>query len=321
MGTVSGSGYHSALTVRGIIGRYFRTYDMTLNEQFAPKIGRLSPSDQETEPYRFTGGVPRLQVQKGQVQSRVPQTYEYEIRNQPYEATMHFNRHDWRRDKTGQLAAKVAELGAETARHWDSLLTELIETGTTALCYDGAAFFASHTTGDRSGAPTNINLLTSSEVASLNVATAAKPTQTEAQAIILGVVSYLSTFKNEFNTPVNGGAKRWYVMVPPNMMGEFFGALRSERISGGESNPVLVQNYGIDLIVNQWLTSTTAIYFFRADSMMPCFFLQEEEAPFLDIFGPGSEYTSINDDVLFVTKAVRSVGFGEYLYSAKATLS
>jgi len=321
MGIVSHAGAHASLGIRGIIGRYYRGYDVTLAELYAPKVGRLVPSDQEVEPYRFTGGVPRLQVQRGELTPREPEVYEFNIRNEPYEASMHFSRHDWRRDKTGQIAAKVAQMGMETGRHWDELLATLIEAGTTELAYDKTAYFASHTVGSRPDAPTFLNNVTSAQISSLNVASANNPSQTELVSIILGAVSHMSGAKDEFGAPVNGGAKSWYFMVPANMQGNTFGALRSQRISGAESNPLLVQNYGIDPLVNQWLTDDDVVYLFRKNSMMPAYFLQEEEAPFLEVFGPGSEYTAFNDKVLFVSKAVRSVGNGEFLYALRMQLS
>ncbi len=324
MGIVSSAGAHNSLTIRGIIGRYYRGYESKLSTLFAPKVGRVVPSNQESEPYRFTGGVPRLQVRRGALQSRPPQVYEYNIRNQPYEATMHFALADWRRDKTGQLPGKVAEMGMETADHWDEILSTLIEAGngtTLGAAYDGNAFFSSRTVGNRPGAPTWDNDIGSAEVTSLDVADPAKPTQSEHVDIILGLVSYMYTAKNEFNTPVNGSASKWYYMVPPNMAGEVFGALRSERITAGESNPLLSQPYGIMPILNPWLTDDDVVYLFRAGTMMPCFFLQEEVPPYLEMFGPGSEYTALNDDVLFISQATRSVGFGEHLYSLRAQLS
>ena len=45
-------------------------------------------------------------------------------------------------ERAPQIAAKVAEMGANTALHWDELLTTLLEANT--ACYDGSNYFATH---------------------------------------------------------------------------------------------------------------------------------------------------------------------------------
>jgi phage major head subunit gpT-like protein len=277
-------------------------------------------SNQEAEPYVMSGGAPMLHPHKGELVSRLPEIYQMTITNIPFEATMDFHKYDMRRDKTGQLMSKVGEMGSKAGDHWNKLLTDLIETGESALAYDGVAFFGNHTIGSRLDAPTFLNLLTTTEIAALDVVDEDNPSQSELAQIIAKMIDHMYTAKDEFGDPVNGTVKKWIVMVPANMGSALVGAVRNNRLEIGQDNILMAQNYSIEPIINQRLTQTNAIYVLRQSADFAPFILQSEMELSFEVLGPGSDHYVKHDKVLFTAKASRNVGFGEFLYAAKATL-
>jgi len=305
----------SLITVKGLIGTFFQAIEA--GESWATDIGFLSDSNQDTETYRWLGQTPAL---REWIASRILQglrVESYTITNKPYEATLEISKADWRRDKIGGIQMRVNDLGVRVAQHWQKLLSALIETNGT--CYDGQNFFsASHASGD-SG--TLSNLLTNSDVAALDVTTAAAPTVAEMVDVILGVIQEFYNMKDDQGEPMNDGAQEFTVMVPPNMMGSTAGAIGDAFIGSGRSNTLLGNDFNVKMRVNPRLTSTTVLYFFRTDRPAKPFILQSEAETEVSFIGPGSEQAFLNSRYLFGVENCRNVGYGLWQYAMKATLS
>ncbi len=319
MATTSHAGQYLDLGDRNIVGSFYRRYESDRDGNWAGKIGWINNlANQETETYKMLGAVSELREWSGGRQGRELELFSYAIKNKVFESTLRFGLDDLRRDKTGQILARIGDLAARTADHWNKLLTDLIE-DTTSTCYDGATFFNSaHSNGDSGSVD---NLLVAGDVGDLNVATAADPTQDEMAKAVLGVIEKMYAFKDEAGVPVNGGAREFCVMVPANMAGATWGALRSERLSSGESNVLRSADFNVMPIVNPRLSQTADFFVFRTDSSIKPFILQEEDGVKVNVVGAGSEHEFKHREHLFGVEAVRNVGYGEFLYAAKATLS
>lgn len=315
---ISGPDY-SLITVKGIIGSFYDTVEQELAGSWASELGVAIDSTQSIETYRWLGLPPQLrQWLTGRLVKGLP-IKGHTIENQEYEATLGVDRNEMRFDKTGQLQLRISELAAMAARHWEKLLTDLIELD--GLCYDGQNFFdTDHTMGGENSS-TYKNELTSSEIPALNVSSATAPTAAEMESILIGLVQHFYSFKDNSNEPYNGGARKFVVMVNPAMMGATTAALRIILGSGGASNQLLVQDFSIRCLPNPRLTSTDVIYMFRTDGRMKPFILQNAIPLTMDFLGEGSDTAFMRNQYLFGARATRAVGYGQWAYALKATLS
>src|SRR4029077_784544 len=134
-------------------------------------------------------------------------TYEYTLKNLPFESTVAVNKYDIRDDQYGLLNPVVDMLGI-SAKQWpDTTMTTLIESGTnaTALCFDGQPFFSASHPRDPSlpGSTTYSNYMATATSGTfpLNVAN-----YTTARATMMG-------YRGEDNQPL--GVIPSILMVPP----------------------------------------------------------------------------------------------------------
>lgn len=308
---------YSAVTVKGIMGQFYRRFEDVLSKSWASRIALIIPSNQEVETYRLLGMVPAIREWKGGRLLKALRTDGFTITNKPFEGTLPFSLEDWRRDKTGQLMIRMGDLARRAAQHPEALITTAIEAN--GLSYDGQNFFDTDHALGSSG--TQINALAAAQVPALNVVTAAAPTEDEMVDVLIGVISYQYGLKDDQGEPINGDAKKWIVMVPPNLMGSTQAAIRSKLRKSGSDAATQHQDFEISCIVNPRLTSATVFYVFREDVEMKSMILQEELAPETQVIGEGSEEAFKNRRILAGVFCSRNVGYGEPLHAAKCTLS
>lgn len=308
---------YSSLDDRNIRREFFAAYNAAEAGTWAARLGMMVNSDRGTEEYNWLGGAPIMREWIGGRLEQFIREESFTITNKKFEATTPVPVDMLRRDKTGMLRARVGELAARAATHWEKLLTDLIIAD--GICYDGQNFFdTDHVSGD-SG--TLKNELTASEVSEANVTTAAAPTASEMAALLPGIVEYMYGYKDDRGEPINQNAKNFVAMVPTNMMAATMQALGKEFLTNGVSNPSRGIGLTFDAIVNPRLTGTTVMYLFRTDGQMAPFILQSETGVQTQILGSGSDEEFKNDRHLFGVKANRNVGYGMWQYAAKVTLS
>lgn len=327
---------YADITVRGIIGKFFKTLEDELSRSFAFRIGVPIPSNQNVETYKWLGHAQQLRRWMGGRLLRGLPIRSYTLENKIYEDTLGVDIEDWRYDKTGQLAIRFAELAKRGVTHWDKLATDALQTNGNA--WDGVPLYsANHVMGG--GAPaTQRNDLTAAQIPALTVADTSNLTVDEATKIILQVFPYFYQFKDNAGEPYNDGMRQVAIVVPPQHMGPFLAALRVMRVEGGSSSPLSVLAWNIEIIPNSRLsTAPTVLYFFRTDSPMKALILQAvfkgaaNRAPDgsfdlssdleLQFLGEGSETAFHRNQYVFGLKAVRTVGYGEWAHTLRATLS
>ena len=109
------------LDSRNIVAGFYPAFDAAMASIWAPLISVEIPSDREVEEYTWLGQVPIMREWVGGRHEQVLNKYTHSVRNSVYEGTLAISVEDLRRDKTGQLRQRAADLGARTATHWDTL--------------------------------------------------------------------------------------------------------------------------------------------------------------------------------------------------------
>lgn len=319
---------YKVLDSRDIVADFYPRLEAAMESIWAPRVAVEVPSDRETEEYTWLGQVPAMRKWVGGRAEEFVNKYTLSIQNFNYESTLPISVDDLRRDKTGQLRQRVADLATRTATHWNQLLATLItngEAGTSGLAYDGQFFF--DTDHAESGA-NQTNDLTATEVPSANVTTPGAPTSTEAANIITETVGYMQSLTDDKGQPINQGPSNVIIFVTKApQYAAFKNAIALNNLStGSDNNPVRgFANDGWTFEV-QYVTRITAadkIYFFLGNPAMGTTPLirQSEVDVTTSLIGAGSEEEFKFNRHIFGVSAVRGVGYGMWQKAAIVALS
>lgn len=312
----------------GIQGKFYESLETEFANSWASSLGWLnSDSSQELETYAWLGSVPKFREWLGGRAATRPRKEAYTIRNKLWEQTLEFSLDDIRRDKFGQVQARLNELAVSGAAFWEDIVTGLINTD--GLDFTGQNYFdtdkpVSHST---TGSTVAVNDCTNSHISTLNVTTASAPTADEAALVIQGIVGQMMTFKDDQGHLVNSNMKSVTFMTnTPTIWAPVLTAIAQTNLGGGASNPVnglksMGMNFNVILNPNITVGSSDTLYAFRTDRQLKPFILQEEEGVKLNVLGAGSEEEFKNRRHLFGTERIGNGGYGLWYYALKATLS
>lgn len=326
-------GVYSVLDDERINARadFFAGLGMGIDGSWAPGLGTIVPSNSEIENYNWIGTSPQMSLWEGEAVLRELPNYEATLKNVEYLSGLKIQKADLRRDKTGQIRARVGMLGRRTGTHWETLVSTLIANGETASgtdlrgkAYDGLAFFsASHVYTGSAYTTAQKNLLTASEYPALNVSTSTAPTVAEMADILVRLIGHFFTLKDDQGEPINGSASSFTVMSGTNEIhAAVMGAIGLDTLATGTTNPLAgylrESGYGITAILNPRLsTKTERIYVFRNDADLRPFILQDEVGVNVSEEDPGVLSKSIN----VVATATRSAGYGLWQNAIAGVLS
>lgn len=322
----------TGLTERAIKGAFYQRLNAAMTGGWWNRLFMWSElSDQDAEEYRFLGMVPAPREWKGELAKRTIPTYKINIPNRTWEASLRWTTEDYKRDKTGQIQARIGELGLSFTRHITSLLMTRITNGTGStdgLAYDGQYFLDTDHSSGSSG--TQKNVLTNSEVTQLAVVSAAAPTQTEFALAVLNSISYAQGILDDQGEPINEDANEWAVIVPTAYGGTANAALYNATLYGASggvvSNPLLSARTPSNGTLSLRLIATPRIsgnifHLARLDGTTKPFIFQSVETPTIETLGIGSEYEIQNNEVLVRGKAIYNIGYGQWEHFYKCTLS
>lgn len=325
------TGFLTGLSSRAIIGEFYEKFEGTFDKSWVSKVGMLIQSNQESETYKWLGQVPGMREWVGERLAKGLRVTGQTITNKKFEQTLEFDSSDLRRDKTGQVQIRIRDLADRASDHWASLLSTLLLNGdgaTSGLAYDGQYFFdTDHRyvgAGDDGGAQKN--LLTSSEVASLNITTATAPTQAEAAIALLDSIAYMYGFLDDQGEPINQEARSFIVTTGVGLWGAFTAAASASSLlaASGAVIPSPLAGTGLQIAVvcnprlNAW---TDKFAILRVDGNAKPFILQEETKLKVTMLGEGSEHEQKTGKQLFMTDANRNVGYGLWQHAVRCTLS
>jgi len=318
-----GFGQNDKLGSRDVLGRMYLALEQELGLSWASQIGMLFKSNQETEKHRWLGMSPQMREWLDGRQAKGLAHEGIDITNKTYEATLEVSIDDLRRDKTGQLQIRITDLARRAQAHWAKLLSTLIIDAASTDCYDGQYFFdADHSEGS-SG--TISNDITVTEVAALNVGTAAAPTADEMASCLIGVIGHMFSFKDDQGEPLNELARQFLVMVPTTLWASTLTACSKNNLytgSGVRDNPIISNAFSIIPVANPRLNAwTTQFAVFEIGSEAKAFIRQEEVPLTVSAIAEGSEEEFKNRRHLYGVEAVRNVGYGFWQKACLATLS
>jgi phage major head subunit gpT-like protein len=290
---------------RGLRAELYAAYQA--GEAFWPRLAMRVPSTGPDETYGWMGSPPAM---REWLDERVPQgliDHKFTIVNRDWEASLAVSRNALEDDRTGQIAARIRELGERAKRHPDELVSQLLADGGTALCYDGRPFFdTAHVEG---AGGSQSNALTAS---------AADPDACSADEFAAAfrlARRALRTFKDDRGKPFNHSLPGLAVMVPVGMESSAEQTLRAEVISGS-ANPLAG---AAELMVNPLLTAADRFYVFVAGNALRPFIFQERRGITAASLRADSEDGFYRKHWVFGVDARYNAGYGLWQYAVRVT--
>lgn len=310
---------NSALSERGIRGMFYEQLELGAQRIWAIRAGLMFMSDTLTEKHRWLGQVPEPRKHFGGLNLTKLRDLGIDITNDDYETSIHWNKHDWRRDKVGHLRRRVPELARAYLDHWNKLAVEIFETN--PVGFDGVSFFnTAHSVGD-SGAIDNA--LVAGTLPALGALTdPTRPSKAESLGILTGMAATFYKYKDDQGRPANQGAREFLVVCPPDMMAGLTAAAKDGLNADGGTNELTNLGWSFTIVPEARLTDPNDLFMVRTDDQSsPALILQEEDTPTVEILAEGSEHWIKNNEAMSTAKACRAAGPGDFKKAIKGTTS
>ena len=312
----------SLLSSRAIMGMYFARLETDPGLSWIDDLSNLFGSDQASETYAFLGQTPAMREWLGARQAKGFSGQGVTIVNKHYEATIEIQKKDARRDKTGQLQARMGEFADRSRTHWASLLSTLLLNGTSTVCYDGSYFFDTTHQEGKSGVQSNKITVDISALPAAVHGVVSAPSVEEAQQVILAGVAKIMGLLDDQGEPMNENARSFTVVVPVSLFLIFSAAVAAITTAALQQNlnPNLIRDLNIKVEMNARLTWTDTIAIFRTDSPIKAFIRQTEQDVELKAKAEGSEFEFDNDAWQFGIDGWRGVGYGYWQRAVLVTM-
>jgi phage major head subunit gpT-like protein len=311
------------LSSRAVIGMYYARLEANPGLKWVNAASNLFNSDQGSEVYAFLGMSPKMREWIGGRQSRGLRANNFTIINKHFEGTMEVSVKDARRDKTGQIQARVNEFADGAQTHWASLLSQLLLDGPSTVCYDGQFFFdTDHQEGDSPTQSNSISVDISTLPALVHGASATAPSIEEMQQAILQGITQILSLKDDRNEPMNESASAFMVIVPTGLYPVAAKAISTiSTVALQENfNPNLIDGLTVSAQMNPRLTWTDKFTVTRTDSPIKALIRQQETDVELKAKAEGSEYEFDNDAWQFGIDSWRNVGYGYWQRACLVTM-
>lgn len=302
----------SLLSSRAIMGMYFARMEANTGARWIDNISNMFGSDQASETYNFLGQSPAMREWVGQRQAKGFTGNGVTVLNKHYEATIEVKKKDARRDKTGQINARISEFSDRAQSHWSSLLSTLLINAPSTVCYDGQFFFdTDHVDGESGTLNNDITVDISTLPAAVHGVVTAPSKEEMQQAILAGVIQIIS-FKDDRGEPMNEDARSFMVTVPMGLYAIALAAVSPllNMALDQNMNPNGLGDFNITVVPIVRLTWTDSFAVFRTDSPIKAFIRQTEQEVELKAKAEGSEFEFDNDAWQFGIDAWRGVGYG-----------
>lgn len=312
----------TGLTSRAIIGEFYKRLEQDPGPSWLPLISMKMESDQDSETYKWLGQVPAMREWIGGRHAKGFYENSYTIANKKYEATLEVLLEDWRRDKTGQVMIRIAELAQRANAHPASLLSSLIISGESTTCYDGQFFFDDdHVEGNNTTSQSNdLSIDISALPASVHGSTTS-PSAEEMSLVIMQCVQAIKGFKDNENQPMNENANSFLVMVPMSLYSIALTAVNANSLGSNATNVLTNSGFNLQVAANARLTWTEQIAVFRTDGSVRPFIVQEEVPLTISAIAEGSELEFKEDMHQYGVMTSMNVGYGYWQHACLATMA
>ena len=187
-----------------------------------------SLTENQKERLAFLGNVGALKVHEGELQPDKPIEVDYYIKNEKFSRGIALPGSWLRNDKTGEVRSRVNQLSTRYIQWPGKLVGDLVNAGSTALCFDGKPFFATDHVYGKSGAWSN--------ALQYNVGTPASPTADEVSKAVNYALAQMVGFVDDQAEPMNEDMSAVTILCHHSWQDVFLAALESPTLDTGAGN-------------------------------------------------------------------------------------
>lgn len=275
------------------------------------KVASLVPSSGRENRYPWLKLMPRMREWIGERKLNNLVARGSTIVNKDWEASIEVDRNDIEDDQIGVYAPAVAMLGDQAKRWPDDIVVSLIQSGVTALAFDGQQYFnASHPIdSDQTGLGTYSNNFTTTALNASNYQT---------------VRSAMMAYKGEDNKPLRVMPN--LLVVPPQLEAagrqilnaDFIAASFGINAATGSQSNVLKGSADL-LVVPELANEATTWYLLDVSKPVKPFIFQQRKAPALvSLVDPTSENVFMRKKFIFGVDSRGNAGFSLPFLAARA---
>jgi len=143
-----GSDVTRVASSRNYTGVFYNTLEQNPAPPWLSRAFDIINSDVMTEIMAFVTGVPEMRKWVDERVIKQLREYSLSITKEDWELTIGISRDDIQFDKFGNIVKQIASLALAVPRHYKKFFVDLLKSGFTTICYDGADFFsAAHPNG------------------------------------------------------------------------------------------------------------------------------------------------------------------------------
>lgn len=263
----------------------------------------------QKERMAFLGNVGPMKEFTGNTQPDKPIEAEYYIRNAKFNRSIALPGEWLRNDKTGETRDRVGQLAQRYIQWPGKLIASLVESGYSATCYDGKAFFASDHAWGKSG--------TWSNLLSYNVGTPSAPTADEVSKAVNYAIAQMVGFPDDQAEPMNEGMEGVTILCHHAVSDVFTAALEAVNLDTGtgvRQNTLQFNKVRKQLIASPRFATIGAANKFvivRSDAAAVPFIFQENPAEQrLEMLDESSDHYKTMDEMVAMMWAVGNAGYG-----------
>jgi len=312
-----------SLSSREIIGEFYKVLEQDEGMDWVSGISMFFESDQASETYNWLGQAPAMREWVGGRHAKGFTENGITIANLSYEATLEVLIDDLRRDKSGQVLVRIAEMARRTNAHWAKLLTTLIINGESTACYDGQFFFdTDHSEGDSGTQDNDLSI----DISALPVAqhgSITAPSPEEMEQCILQAISQIISFLDDQGEPMNENASDFQVIVPISLLNAAHASNTARVLDSGKTNQLMSSGYNLSVHGNARLDASWTDQFavFRRNAGgVGALIRQQETAVTLDAIAEGSELAFNEKKHNYGVDTNRNVGYGFWQHACLVTM-
>ena len=280
---------HFEETSIGFKSIFQKTFNDTTCE--AEAIATKVASNDLSEKYTWLGNFPNMKEFLGERDVKRFKDFGYALENKLYEATVTVPNLHIEYDKVGLYVPAIQQMAMEAKLFGGELVAQVLNGGTTNLCYDGKTFFASdHEMGDATYANMADLSLTSDN--------------------LITVKQYMVSIKNASGKTMR--VKPNLLVYGPSSLAKAVRAVGKEYLAGGETNPTY------KMFDQLMLPEIEGDEWYLLDTTKPLqpFVLQVAKD---GIFESSNDDKFMKDHALFGTKSFMNAGYGLWQLAFRAS--
>ena len=273
---------------------------------YTEKIATVVPSTSDKENYSWLGEAPTMSLVEGSVKGSAMSSVSYELENQTYASSLIVSRADVADQKLDQISIRIQQMARVAAQFVNKLLVDKLVSGSSDLCYDGAAMFSA-THPDRGSGSTQSNLRTG---------TGSTTAQTASD--INEAIADMLNFKAENGEPYSEEVSRLCIVAPPAMRKPILEAVNAQVISN--TSNVMFGNMLVDFIFTGRLTDANDYYVLNTGMPVRPLIVQDREPlEFVAQDSEDSDGAMFREQYAYKCRQRLAVGYANWQTAVKVT--